>query len=312
MNQTPADPLAYLTVCTRDESGAVDGIVITGRNGAELVRVDGEQASDLIRLAREEEGTDPYSDTLPTQRAFAMAALRDLGIPILGEQDDDEWRMVPLRVMVNDSHPGETTLAGQFHDDNMWEEGTNERVIALARGEVDEVRLGGGAAPLVVLTRVGGTQDDIDAAAMERALFPAALPEAAKAPLSLLAAAKAVVEWEARMGGFEAPVWDALRAAIAQAEGASPAPVTAPEPITIGITLEGGLVQGVWSEQDAALRHVRLVVVDYDTEGADEDQVTREEPDCDGAILGFWSVEHAEGTADGPRLIRAAEVGGQS
>lgn len=95
-------------------------------------------------------------------------------------------------------------------------------------------------------------------------------------------------------------------AAIAAAEAA------APSLLTIGITLEGGLVQGVWSEQDAALRHVRLVVVDYDTEGADEDQVTREEPDCDGAILGFWSVEHAEGTADGPRLIRAAEVGGQS
>lgn len=260
--QTPADPSAYLTICARGDSGAVDCVTVTGPDGVPLVIATDEDATRLLRLAADEEHGEPGG--MPSQRAIATAALRDLGIPILGEQDEDAidpedraamalfvvgarvrlraplsvfqlgdfparaagtvvqvtppdetsqhaefalvrlddhapdleewdnclqvflrdseitprafeahddeddtsheretfvphpdaWRDVPLRVVVNDCHPGDTTLAGRFHDDNMWEEGTNARVIALARGEVDEVRLGGGAAPLVVLTRV--------------------------------------------------------------------------------------------------------------------------------------------------------------
>lgn len=361
MNQTPADPSACKVTVARDTSGAVAciGIILPPDRPMVATEYWGEdEVSRLIRLAREEEDSDPHSDRLPSDRAFICAALRDLGIPILGEQDDDddgaeseariqhamafgleppeepphrdpqdeeapwdrrdreaaerEWRDAPLLVMVADAEPS-IAMAGEFCDANREEEGLHASVCGLIRGASDWVRFGGGAAPEVLVTRMDEPMRDAEVKGALRSLLAKA-----EALDALLAAAR---EAEAFMAGFEGdeaqdPPVDArlaaLRAAIAKTEGASPAPVTAPEPITIGITLEGGLVQGVWSEQDAALRHVRLVVVDYDTEGADEDQVTREEPDCDGAILGFWSVEHAEGTADGPRLIRAAEVGGQS
>lgn len=87
-NQTPADPSAYRTVCWRNVSGIVDHIAIHGPDGAALVVVEDDDAERLISLAMDEERGEP--GMLPSQRAFAAAALRDLGIPILGEEDDDE------------------------------------------------------------------------------------------------------------------------------------------------------------------------------------------------------------------------------
>lgn len=41
-----------------------------------------------------------------------------------------------------------------------------------------------------------------------------------RAARAMLAALKELREWEARMGGWESPVWTAMRSAIAQAEAA--------------------------------------------------------------------------------------------
>lgn len=99
-------------------------------------------------------------------------------------------------------------------------------------------------------------------------------------------------------------------AAIARAGGA---PTATPEPITIGITLEGGLVQGVWSEQAARLPPLRVAVVDFDTEGADGDEVTVADPlpgedagRVPEAVVGIHDVEQAGPNDDGPRVLRSS------
>jgi hypothetical protein len=254
--QTPADPSAYRVKIARNAHGVADGITILDAGGGVLLDSEDDVFARLIAKAREEDGADPHDDKLPSDRAFILAALRDLGIPIQGEDDEDDgaaseariqnamafgleppeepphldpqdealtdkdaptWHDVALCVSVNDTDHYET-CAGEFCDDNQFRPGSADRsrIRDLAKGEVDEVRLGGGAAPLVVLTR-----RDAPAQPMENALLPTR-PD----PLpALLEAAKAA---EAFMSGFEddelqdPPITDRLarlRAAIAAAEG---------------------------------------------------------------------------------------------
>jgi len=68
------------------------------------------------------------------------------------------------------------------------------------------------------------------------------------------------------------------------------------EPITIVVGCEGGLVQGASSN----VEDIRMIVLDYDTEGADEDEVTDVPQSSEGpgtaedvhAVVGLWDVEH--------------------
>jgi hypothetical protein len=235
--QTPADPSAYRVEIDRNEHGEVDAVrVVDVARGTTLYdATDDTEIGRFMALGRDEDGSPP-DDYLPTDRGFILAALRDLGIPIQGEEEDAPPPAAPAML------PMEAAL---------------------------------------VPTR------------------PAPLP-------ALLDALRGMIECG------EAAGWDVCdqnvmtlnnaRAVLAAAEGGAPVP---PAPVTIGITLEGGLVQGVWSETPDALRNVRVVVVDYDTEGADEDEITREEAGADGAILGEWHVARADTTDDGPVLIRA-------
>lgn len=256
MNHTPADPSACKVTVARDTSGAVAciGIILPPDRPMGATEYWGEdEVSRLIRLAREEEGSDPHSDRLPSDRAFICAALRDLGIPIQGE-DDASWRDVVVTVRrLGEEAPFWTGPAGEMHDQNYEAPEAREAIRTVASGEADGCDIGSGAATRFVLTRADrpfSLDDHEDMLARlareahdEEAAEPAgtgmvaafdALADASADELAeaeeeiaalraqrdaLLAAAKAMVEWEARMGGFEAPVWDALRAAIAQAEG---------------------------------------------------------------------------------------------
>jgi hypothetical protein len=62
------------------------------------------------------------------------------------------------------------------------------------------------------------------------------------------------------------------------------------------IVIEGGCVQSVCSDDPAAFAGVEVVVIDYDTEGADAADIT---PVCQGdgtsepAIVGRWGVDAA-------------------
>lgn len=90
---TPADPARYEVVVNRNVHGRVMRIRVRESRvcGGALPLVDpqGEdEVSRLIALARAEDDTDPHDDALPSDRGFIRAALRDLGIPILGEEED--------------------------------------------------------------------------------------------------------------------------------------------------------------------------------------------------------------------------------
>ncbi|HEY6874194.1 MAG TPA: hypothetical protein VI298_15830 [Geobacteraceae bacterium] len=69
------------------------------------------------------------------------------------------------------------------------------------------------------------------------------------------------------------------------------------EPPTVAVILEGGLVQCVVSDRPNAIQPMNLMVLDYDTEGADEEELLQV-PQKDGSVstatgryLGF---EHAD------------------
>jgi len=87
----------------------------------------------------------------------------------------------------------EDTLNFSVEWDGVW----NERIVHVA--------------PVV-----GGKPDHSHHIAEGVSLSPDPLHDNA---FALLQAAKAVKEWEAMMGGWEAPCWDALDAAIAKCEG---------------------------------------------------------------------------------------------
>ena len=69
------------------------------------------------------------------------------------------------------------------------------------------------------------------------------------------------------------------------------------EPPTVAVILEGGLVQSIVSDRPGDIQPMNLMVLDYDTEGADEEELLQV-PQKDGSVstatgryLGF---EHAD------------------
>lgn len=52
-----------------------------------------------------------------------------------------------------------------------------------------------------------------------------------------------------------------------------------PEPVRIAIVIEGGLVCGLVSNRPDRLMHLEVMTLDYDTEGADEDELYLVEQD---------------------------------
>ena len=248
MNQTPADPSAYRVHYQRtpdDAHGILTSISIVER-GTEagdddlLVSYYGDDDLDrLISLAREVEGADPYSSHLPSDRALVVAALRELAIPVIDDDPDASWRAVLLTVRVASS--SYRTEAADFIEDNDLSPDERRQVIALARGERDEMRMGGDAAPLAVIRRapqpvprlpadamdthgprfaVGGTLDGgYSVVSLENSanrLTAERHARLANAAPALLAAAKGIL---AVWPYMECNETRALRAAIAQAEG---------------------------------------------------------------------------------------------
>jgi hypothetical protein len=88
----------------------------------------------------------------------------------------------------------------------------------------------------------------------------------------LRAALAGLVEWGARTGGWEAPVWAEARAAL-DATAESVVDVAGGPDVTLYVTIEGGVVQTVSATDADALKRLRVVVVDYDTDGDDSDDV---------------------------------------
>lgn len=65
-----------------------------------------------------------------------------------------------------------------------------------------------------------------------------------------------------------------------------------PEPVNIGIHLDGGLVQNIWS--DKRLRDITITVIDYDTEGGDVEDLVRVKQDNGGyadAFVSTWGTD---------------------
>ena len=85
--------------------------------------------------------------------------------------------------------------------------------------------------------------------------------------------------------------------------------INAPEEeTTIVVGLEGGLVQGASSNVDG----INMIVLDYDTEGADDDEVTAvsQPGGSEGAkaVIGQWPVVlNSEWVADIVKTIGAAD-----
>jgi hypothetical protein len=201
MPTNPNDPAAYRLHDHRvpDAAGRLVSISLIERDvetggDADTVATwtDGNDLDHLIALARDEERSDPHSDKLPSDRAFILAALRDLGIPIQEEEDDGaeseariqnamafgleppeeaphldpqdepeqddecagdpDWRDVPVLVQVEGAED-RLVLAGAFADANAEEPGLEPTLRELVRGDVDWCRFGGGAAPMVQVVR---------------------------------------------------------------------------------------------------------------------------------------------------------------
>jgi hypothetical protein len=98
MTQNPADPSAYRVKIARNAHGVADGITILDAGGGVLLDSEDDVFARLIAKAREEDGADPHDDKLPSDRAFILAALRDLGIPIQGEDDEDDGAASEARI----------------------------------------------------------------------------------------------------------------------------------------------------------------------------------------------------------------------
>ena len=59
----------------------------------------------------------------------------------------------------------------------------------------------------------------------------------------------------------------------------------------IGVTLEGGLVQSIFSDQEL---DIEVVTIDYDTEGTEDWELTdieQEDGSTEQACVGVWPVE---------------------
>lgn len=84
MTDFPSDPGAYRVLTQRANRGrgALDAVTIMA-GGAILAEYDGDNVDTIVRLARDEERCDPAA--LPSDRAMILAAMRDNGIAIDGE-----------------------------------------------------------------------------------------------------------------------------------------------------------------------------------------------------------------------------------
>ena len=167
-NQTPADPSAYRVTFERNAAGSVHHIEVeTLRAPRASYRYGPDEIDELIACAREEERSDRYDDRLPSDHAFICAVLRAHGLPILGEQDEDtSWRDVII-TMSDTNGVVATGEAGICFDANKDDEEASSAIRAVASGERDSARIGGGAAPLTIIVR--GTTT---AAPMEVAMVP--------------------------------------------------------------------------------------------------------------------------------------------
>lgn len=84
---TPTDPAAYRVALSRaprrNGGGRLMRVSVFAEPAGDLIASysdDEGELTRLLRLAAEEEDTDPYSDRLPSDRAIIAAALRDAGI----------------------------------------------------------------------------------------------------------------------------------------------------------------------------------------------------------------------------------------
>lgn len=104
----PVDPAACRVVLTRHPNGALACIaIIMPPSDALAAREvwDEDEIARLIALARDEAGADPHDDRLPPDDALIRAALRDLGIPIQGEEDETMTEPpFPATVAASDPH----------------------------------------------------------------------------------------------------------------------------------------------------------------------------------------------------------------
>jgi hypothetical protein len=98
----PSDPAAYNVGWFRDpfRDRALTHIGVflrcaeTGGYAETLAQYRGDDVPRIIRLAREEERTDPHSDKLPSDRAVILAALREAGID--PEESGDDASPAPV------------------------------------------------------------------------------------------------------------------------------------------------------------------------------------------------------------------------
>lgn len=151
-----ADPSAYAVEHRRNADGSLEALSVVSKATPTLLFAsytarDGEDTglNRILTLAKEEERTDPYADHLPSDLAIIRAALRDCDIePVEAETVDMLLHDALIVVKVDDGDP-ETMTGAEFVAANP---DSRDEIAGLCAGEVDEVRLGGGAAPLVVVT----------------------------------------------------------------------------------------------------------------------------------------------------------------
>lgn len=72
-------------------------------------------------------------------------------------------------------------------------------------------------------------------------------------------------------------------------------------PVRLAVTMEGGIIQEILTE-DSCLFGVEVVIIDYDTEGADADQLTMI-PQSDGKETKAWARLETIGECLVPDLI---------
>lgn len=83
MADTLSQPDFYSVEYQRDRSGRLVALAVLPRDSGPVVAIydeDDDQLDRILRLARQEERSDPHSDKLPSDRAIIMAALRDLDL----------------------------------------------------------------------------------------------------------------------------------------------------------------------------------------------------------------------------------------
>lgn len=149
-----ADPSAYAVEHRRNADGSLEALSVVSKATPTLLFAgytarDGEDTGldRILRLARDEERAD--GATLPSDLAIIRAALRDCDIePVEAETVDALLHDALIVVKVDDGDP-ETMTGAEFVAANP---DSRDEIAGLCAGKVDEVRLGGGAAPLVVVT----------------------------------------------------------------------------------------------------------------------------------------------------------------